>query len=219
MVDRVGAGLYLPQAAASYLSMPTRTLQSWLNRGQHSVVLVHSVSGVPRNAPSIPFVGLIEAYVLRSLRGLNLSQRKIDEAATAVREEFGTEYGLATKKIATDGIDIFIEYAGPGDLARAHDGQRPIREIIQDYLRYIEWEDGYEGIASRLRLPQYPDFVPVVLDPDYAGGQPILAGSKTPVEAVVNLCKAGETVEVVAEEYGLDVDTVEELYRVAVNGA
>ncbi len=214
--DKKTAALYLPREAAAYLRLPESTLHGWLSPRHGEAVLVHSVSGAPHGAPRIPFVGLIEAYVLRSLRDLKLRTKTIEQAAAAVRREFGTEYGLATKKIATDGIDIFIEYAESGDLARAHDGQRPIRETIQDYLRYIDWDE-CDGIAARLRLPQFPESAPVVVDPDYAWGQPVLAGSKTPLEAIVNLWKAGEPMEVVAEEYELDVETVEDLCRAAVN--
>lgn len=144
------------------------------------------------------------------------------EAAAYMRLPESTLHGWLNPRhgqavrIATDGIDIFIEYAESGDLARAHDGQRPIRESIQDYLRYIDWDE-YDGIAARLRLPQFPESAPVVVDPDYAWGQPVLAGSRTPLEAIVNLWKAGEPMEVVAEEYELDVETVEDLCRAAVN--
>jgi hypothetical protein len=44
----------------------------------------------------------------------------------SVRREFDTPYGLATKRIATDGIDIFVQDADD-DLARAGDNQLPIR--------------------------------------------------------------------------------------------
>lgn len=216
MTDKKTAALYSTREAASYVRMPPRTLNQWLAPSRRPTVLVHSVANTRRGAPRIPFVGLVEAYVLRSLRDLGLSTKSIDQAASVVRREFGNDYGLASKKIATDGIDIFIQYADSDDIARAYDGQRPIRETIQDYLRYIEWDE-YDGIAARLRLRQYPDSAPVVLDPDYAWGQPVLATSKTPLEAIVNLWKAGETMEAVAEEYGLDVGTVEDLCRAAVN--
>jgi uncharacterized protein (DUF433 family) len=216
MTDKKTAALYSTREAARYLRMPARTLNQWLAPSGRPAVLVHSVANVRHGAPRIPFVGLVEAYVLRSLRDLKLSKGSIERAASAVRCEFGNDYGLATRKIATDGIDIFIEYADSDDIARAYDGQRPIRETIRDYLRYIEWDE-YDGIAARLRLQQFPDSAPVVLDPDYAWGQPVLAASKIPLEAIVNLWKAGETMEVVAEEYGLDVDTVEDLCRAAVS--
>lgn len=54
---------------------------------------------------------------------------EIREAAAAVRDAFNTPYGLVSKRISTDGMDIFIEH-GWGDLRRARDGQVPIQEVV-----------------------------------------------------------------------------------------
>jgi hypothetical protein len=86
-----------------------------------------------------------------------------------VRREFKTSYGLATQRIATDGIDIFVSYAD-GDLVRAHDGQAPIRDIINEHLRYITWDE-VDGSPMRLTLQQYPDIAPVVIDPRFGWGR------------------------------------------------
>ncbi|MBY8853791.1 DUF433 domain-containing protein, partial [Saccharothrix sp. MB29] len=88
-----------------------------------------------------------------------------------MRKEFGTPYGLATKKIVTDGVDIFLEYAD-GDLARVGDRQQPIRDVLGGYLRYIEW-NADDDFASSLRLRQYPDTAPVVIDPRFGWGAPV----------------------------------------------
>lgn len=215
MVNKFETPMFKPQEAARYLRMPESTMRRWLHGSSQVGVLVHSVAPECHGWPSIPFVGLIEAYVLRNLRELGLSTRSIQETAVAVRREFGTPYALATKKIATDGIDIFIQYAGQDDLARARDGQRPIRDVVGDYLRYIEW-DPQDEFAGSLRLPQFPRSNPVIIDPNFAFGQPVLASKKIPVEAIVDLWKAGEPMEAVAEEYELDVEAVEDLCRAAV---
>jgi nitrate reductase beta subunit len=55
----------------------------------------------------------------------------------------GTPYGLSTRRIATDGIDIFVDYQyANGRLERVYDAQRRIREIVDSYLRYITWDEG-----------------------------------------------------------------------------
>jgi uncharacterized protein (DUF433 family) len=214
MVDKYATALFTPREAAHYLRMPRSTLYGWLRPADSTTVLVHSVPAERHGWPSVPFIGLVEAYVLRNLRDLGLSTKAIRGAALRVREEFRTPYGLATRRIATDGIDIFIHYAQEDELARASDGQRPIRAVIEDYLRYIDW-DIRDGAARRLRLPQFPATAPVMIDPDYAFGQPVLADRKVPVEAVVRLWRAGERMSTVAAEYELDRETVEDLCRAA----
>lgn len=174
---------------------------------------MHRVPPARRGWPSVPFVAVIEAYVLRSLRNLGLSKKKIRDAAAAVRHEFKTSYGLATQRIATDGIDIFVSYAD-GDLVRAHDWQAPIREIIDEHLRYITWDE-VDGSPMRLTLRQYPNLAPVVIDPRFGWGAPVITTNNVQVDMVVKLWRAGESLDAVAEEYGLTRDVAEAICRVA----
>jgi uncharacterized protein (DUF433 family) len=166
-----------------------------------------------RGWPSIPFIAVVEAYVLRSLRDLGLAKHKIRDAAADVRREFDTPYGLATKRIATDGIDIFVHYADD-DIVRVGDNQRPIREVITNYLKYIKW-DKADSFPSRLRLRQYPDIAPVIIDPRFGWGAPVIESTKVPVDAVVDLWLAGEPLEDVAYEYGMTREQVEAICRTA----
>lgn len=70
---------------------------------------------------------------------------EIREAAAAVRETFDTPYGLVPKRIATDGVDIFVEH-GLGDLRRARDGQPPSRR---------SWRNTFATcVGSGRRLPE-----------------------------------------------------------------
>ncbi|GAA1811365.1 DUF433 domain-containing protein [Planosporangium flavigriseum] len=214
MVDRFRDPLLTPQETARHLQIPEQTLRSWLRDQAAGHPLVHSVPAERRGWPSVPFVAVIEAYVLRALRNLGLPTTKIRAAATDVRELFGTEYGLATRRIATDGLDIFVHYLDSDEIARAGDRQMPIRRVIDDYLKYVVWDD--DDFPKRLILKQYdPDIAKVVIDPRFAWGAPILQASKTPVEAIVGMWRAGETADVVADEYGLTRDQVEAIVRVA----
>ncbi|MEK8143602.1 hypothetical protein NKH18_20880 [Streptomyces sp. M10(2022)] len=113
---------------------------------------------VRKGQPSVPFIAVAEAHVLRSLRILGLRMTEIREAAAAVREAFDTPYGLVSKRIATDGVDIFVEH-GLGDLRRARDGQAPIQEVVAEYLRYLTWEAD-DDFPSSLQLRQYGEKAP-----------------------------------------------------------
>jgi hypothetical protein len=111
VVDRFNDPLLTTAETARHLLIPQRTLNHWLAEEAGGAPLVHRVDPERRGWPTVPFIAVVEAYVLRSLRDLGLTKRKIRDAAAAVRGEFGTAYALATKKIVTDGIDIFLEYA------------------------------------------------------------------------------------------------------------
>ncbi len=213
MVNILADPILTPAETARHLSIPESTVYSWLAEKAAGDPLVHSVPQHRRGWPSVPFVAVIEAYVLRSLRDMKLSKRKIAAAAAEVRHTFGTPYGLATNKIATDGIDLFIHHMDEDDLARVGDGQRPIRETIKDHLRYVTWPEG-ETFPSRLVLSQYEDAT-VVIDPRFGWGTPVEESTRTPVSALVSMWRAGESFDAVAEDYGLERDTVEKIIRVA----
>ncbi|TDV53643.1 DUF433 domain-containing protein [Actinophytocola oryzae] len=213
MVDRFTDPLLTPKDVARHLWIPESTVYHWLRDEADGVPLVHRVVPEKRGWPSVPFIAVVEAYVLRALRESGLTKAKIREAAAEVRRVLDTPYALATKKIATDGVDIFVHYAHD-DLARAGDGQRPFRDLIDDYLLYVDW-DAKDGYASSLRLRQYPDVAPVTIDPRFGWGAPVVASTKVPVDAIVDLWLAGESLEDVAYEYGLSREQVEALCRVA----
>jgi uncharacterized protein (DUF433 family) len=85
--------------------------------------------------------------------------------------------------------------------------------VIDDYLHYIDW-DAKDRYASSLRLRQYPDVAPVIIDPRFGWGAPVVASTKVPVDAIVDLWLAGESLEDVAYEYGLTRKQVEAICRV-----
>lgn len=160
----------------------------------------------------MPFVAVIEAYVLRSLRDLGLSKDTIRRAALEVRDAFDTPYALASKRIVTDGVDLFIRHS-PGEYTRVGDKQVPIREVLEDYLRDISFDQ--DGFPARLKLRRYADEADVIIDPRFAWGAPVVADQKVPVQAIVDLWRAGEPMTAVAEEFDLSPAIVESICRVS----
>ena len=100
------------------------------------------------------------------------------------------------------------------DLVRAHDGQLPIREVIDEHLRYITWNE-MDGSPARLTLEQYPDVARVVIDTRFGWGAPMITTDNVQVDVVVRLWRAGESLDAVAEEYGLSRDVAEAICRIA----
>lgn len=217
MVNIFTDALLTRAEVSRYLRIPRSTVDSWLTPGDGSDPLVHQVAAHKKGHASIPFVALVEAYVLRALRDeLRIPKGRVRDAVEDVRREFQTPYALASQRIATDGVDIFIEY-GSGELARAGDGQRPIKEMIDGYLRYIRWGD--DSFANRLTLKQFPDSAPVVIDPRFGWGAPTLVKNRVPVSAIIDLWIAGEPMAVVADEYDLTTSEVEAICRVSAESA
>ena len=189
------------QETAAYLNMPTSTLAGWKQNA-----LVHSVRPTKRTWPTLPFVAVVEAYVLRELRQAGFSQRQISEAAAGIRQEFGDEYGLARPGIGHDeGVEIFI--AVGGELYRAKDRQQAIRATVNGFRECIQWsgED-----PQRLRLAQFGN---VYLDPRFGWGQPTVGPTHAPLGAIAGLWYAGESLEDIADDYDMAPSEIDTLMR------
>ncbi len=211
-IDIYSTPLLTAREAARHLRMPESTLDNWLAASKAGDPLVHAVAPERRGWPRVPFVGVIEAYVLRSLRDLGMPLADIRKAGEIVRAEFDDPYALASKRIATDGVAVFVRLADDS-LVHARDSQGAIREVLDGYLRYIEWSS--DGSPKRLRLLQYPTEAEVVIDPRFGWGSPVLDRNKVKVDDIVALWRAGESIKQVADEYDLTESAVEDVLRQA----
>jgi len=169
--------LLTAREASRHLKMPESTLDLWTAGKDGRPPLVHALTPERRGWPRLPFVAIIEAYVLRSLRELHAPMPDIYLAAKVVRDEFGDDYALARERIATDGVALFVELADRS-LVHVRGNQYGIREVLDDYLRFITWDDGATGSLA-------PSSVPSASRSDHRPavrlGAPVLATSKVPV--------------------------------------
>ncbi len=204
-----------PREVAVHVDLPSSTLHRWLSTPAAGASLVHRIEPPTPRSASIPFIAVAEAMVLRVFRReLRLPMREIREAATRLREELGTEYALASRRLASDGVTILFNLAkdlGDPQWARARDGQLAINDVITRYLRYVTWENN-DDYPVRLKLTGYAA-ADVIIDPRFAFGQPVFATSKVRVRDVVAAFVAGESMETISHEYGISVEEVEAAIR------
>jgi len=120
---------------------------------------------------------LAEAWVLEGLRQAGVRPQRIRPALEQLQREFGREFVLVSAALATDGISVLWDFsrteAGAG-LIEGRTGQTVIREIVQDYLKYVGFAaDGYPNLL------ELKPFEPskVVVDPYRSSGQPVFVTS------------------------------------------
>jgi hypothetical protein len=69
---------------------------------------------------------------------------------------FDDPYALASQRIATDGVGLFVRFADEF-LVHARDRQVAIPEVISDYLTYITWDtDGKPAQLGCLNTRRRP---------------------------------------------------------------
>ena len=171
---------------------------------------------------AVPFIGLAEAYALAAFRSAGVPMQRIRPAIDVLDVELGLEHALASRRLYTDGAEVLFDYAThagdtpEGDSARdlvvVRNNQRVFSEVVQSYLQRVDF--AADGYAQLIRLPQYRASE-VTIDPDHGFGRPRFSRAGASVEDVIDLFRAGEPVDAVADEYGLSRDEVEDAIRVA----
>ncbi|MCK9871577.1 DUF433 domain-containing protein [Nocardiopsis dassonvillei] len=205
--------------AARYLGTKRTTLSGWAHGHGDAPPLVHALPNSPNQlTATMPFIALAEAHVLRALHDAGVRPQRIRPALQRLREEFGP-YALVARELATDGVDVLWDFSrttGGEGIIEGRTGQGVLREIVQDYLKYITWVD--DKYPERLRLMTSGTYR-VVIDPHRFFGQPYFEDSGVRVADVAGMLQADEAPEVVADEFGIDLDTVRTAARLALGQA
>jgi len=235
-VDRFATLLYGIGEAAAYLAVPPSTLTTWAygyerRRGSgarafQAEPIITATRPEHRSDPAMPFIGLAEAYALAAFRNAGVPMQRIRPAIDALARELGLEHALASRRLYTDGAEVLYDYARDagdtpeGESARelvvVRNNQRVFSEVVEHYLRRIDF--AADGYARLIRLPQYK-VAEVTVDPDHAFGRPRFTRGGATVDDVIDLFRAGEPVDQVAEEFGLSRDEVEDAIRVVARAA
>ena len=234
-VDRFSTLLYGIGEAAGYLAVPRSTLATWAygyerRRPGTSVFRADPVITAVRperpDEPAVPFIGLAEAYALTAFRKAGVPMQRIRPAIDVLAQELGLQHALASRRLYTDGAEVLYDYAQhagdtpEGESARelvvVRNNQRVFNEVVDLYLRRIDFAS--DGYAQLIRLPQY-QAAEVTVDPDHAFGRPRFTHGGASVDDVIDLFRAGEPVDAVADEFGLSRDEVEDAIRVVTRAA
>jgi uncharacterized protein (DUF433 family) len=160
------------------------------------------------------------------MRSSGVPLQRIRPALTRLESELGLRHALASRRLYTDGAEVLFDYAEHGEdpaaaqaareLVVVRNDQRVFNEVVQSYLRRVVFDaDGY---ARLIRLPAY-EVAELVVDPDRGFGQPVFARGGARLEDALSMFRGGESLEVVAGEYGIPVEQVEDAVRVATRVA
>ena len=234
-LDRFNAPLYTVAETSRFLDVPPTTLNAWTHGyrrqtpGRAAVIGDAVVTALPRQHrrdPVIPFIGMAEGLVLAAMRRSGVPLQRIRPALTRLAEQFGLEHALASRRLYTDGAEVLYDYArttpdtdaaqAARELVVVRNDQGVFNEVVSDYLRRLEFDpDGYPRL---IRLPGY-EVAKVVVDATRSFGQPIFVHGGARLEDALALFQAGEPLDVVAEEYGVPGEELEDVVRVATRRA
>src|SRR5258707_10034276 len=120
--------------------------------------LIPTTRPVTPRGPTIPFVGLTEAYVLAAFRSAGVPMQRIRPAIRRLEEEMGLTQALASERLRTDGAEVLWDYGqetddqaekdAVGDLVVVRNGQLVFRPVVQNYLQRVTYRDGWARIIN-----------------------------------------------------------------------
>lgn len=199
---RVSNPICTPGDIARLVHMPPSTVYSWMKPTSTRDFLVHSVAPSSRGWPSIPLLGLAEAFVIRGLRTGGMKMPELAFAVAYLREKHGP-YALASPGLVTDGVVAMLE-SETGELETLRGGQGVLMEAVRNELRPFRLAP--DGFVEAFIVPEMPG---VEMDPRFSSGRMRFTRTGVPLFAVAGLLEAGDPVELVADEYDLRLDEVE----------
>lgn len=219
----IGTGMYPLTRAAQLVGEEARTVRRWLDGytwtredGQRSSgplwQLQYATDGVFSGELVLGFQDLLELRTVARFVEQGVPLRTIRATIDLARESLG-DYPLHSRRFVTDGRKIFLEAVErAGEDAKLLDIQR--RQFVMDavirpsLLEGIEYE-GEDGASNASRW--FPDAQTrvIVLDPKIQFGEPIIAASGVPTDALAAAYRAeGENAKRVARLFDVSPDAV-----------
>lgn len=216
--------VYTLAQAARYLKIPEVTLKTWIKGRKYPVdggnkqKFFQPVILLPDpRIPRLSFVNLVEAHVLNGIRRIeNIPFRKVRQAISYLKKQYPSKHPLADRLFQTDGVDLLIEDVGKL-INVSKDGQMEMREIVDKYLRRID-RDPSKHLPIRLypflrNTHQEEEPLSVVIDPLVSFGRPTLVKTGIPTAVIAERFYAGDSMENLARDYGIEREKIEEAVR------
>ena len=159
---------------------------------------------------------MVEAYVLTAIRRKHrISLPMIRNALKFLTERLDAKRPLLEEQFVTNGVDLFVDRLGQIINISRH-GQIEMADMIRAYLERIERDS--KGLPIKLYpfiRSQPPRTQPrtIVIDPKVSFGRPVIAGTAIPTAVFAEQFKAGDSVALLAKEYGASEEGVLDAIR------
>lgn len=206
--------------AAAYLGLPVTTVRSWVRGQNYKVgdeVRLYRPLIMPADKAKglLSFRNLVELHVLSVTRRLHgISMPKMRSTVNYLKKAFNTTHPLADVSLKTDGLNVFVEQLQQ-QVSASEEGQVSIREIVDQYLERIGrdehgnlWLYPFTRATGQMDQPRI-----VMIDPRVSFGRPVIANTGVRTSILAERYRAGDSIQMLVEDYGLDRSVIEEAIR------
>ncbi|MBE0449018.1 MAG: DUF433 domain-containing protein [Actinobacteria bacterium] len=205
----LGKGIYTVSEAARYSGLKFATVNRWVFGYREHLGIVDP--DLPRidGDRAISFLTLIELCLMGRFTKEGLPARKLRAVAEKIAREKEIVHPFAFQRLRTDGKEVYLfeddEYR---QISGKHEDNRVWKHIVEPFFREIEFRDEY---AHRWFPPSGNKMV--MLDPDIRFGEPVVKDTRIGTKNIINLVKAGDSLDSIAKYYDLDLKQVKAATR------
>jgi uncharacterized protein (DUF433 family) len=162
----------------------------------------------------VSFFDLVEILAIGSFRDIGFPVRTVRRIVEECQQLFGVEHPLSMLEFKASGRSIFVKKDGVLRDVLKRKAQPAWDEILGPFLEKLDYRDAVAHRYWPLGQGQ-----PVVIDPEYGFGQPVVAGSGVRTEIVLERVRAGDANDEIAKDFGLSKAEVESAIQYEVQRA
>jgi uncharacterized protein (DUF433 family) len=212
---------YTIRQAARLADVAPASVRRWLNvydLPERSAAPMNGYHSGAIDVPSVSFLELIEIVVVARFRRGRRSVKldRLHRAHTFARERFGLPYPFASLSLRESGGSVLHEFdrADPHGPALALDlgGRWAMPGFVTRVLDSLDFSE-----ADRMAERWFPAGreTPIVLDPRRGAGRLTVLGTGVTIETIYRRFMAGESIELLADDYDLGAAAIQEAIRYA----
>jgi uncharacterized protein (DUF433 family) len=151
-----------------------------------------------RDAKGVSFIDLVELVAIRALKDFGFTLLEIREVVTNCQELTDVPRPLASLEFKAGGRELFITQENTLVEVLRGRGRRAWQEVLEPFLATLDYQDH----MARRWWPLGRD-VPVLLDPEYGFGFPVVQGTGVRTEILLERFQIGELPEQIAKDFNL----------------
>lgn len=203
-VERVSLPLYTFADADRLAHVSRGTSKRWLSGYRY-----RTAQGQPTGQPPVTpgfgdreaasFTDLVEIVAIGGLKGLGFSLQEIREFVRNCQAFLGVDRPLTKLKFKTDGREFYVDRGQTLLEVGRRKRSQAWNEVLEPFLQSLDYAD---EVAARWWPLGKSN--PIVVDPDYAYGFPVLAGSGVRTEIILERFQARDLDDQIAADFNID---------------
>ncbi len=187
-----------------------RWIDGYERRGRRYEPLVRAATS---GSETVTWGEFVEVRLISEYRRQGVSVFRMRPAIMALRDEFSTDYPLAAAQpfLSAEGRELVLRVQQETNLRPSlrfvvRSGQTVLPSL--EVYRFQQAADYDDDMVRRFRIADN-----VVIDPEYASGEPTITGRRLRVATVAESIAAGEQREAVAEMWDITPQAVDDAVR------